>query len=172
MILGARRFFSMKQDYLESLTGIFILIIAGLFIFFMYQKSGYEVFVEGIPYRAQFDRVDGLKKGSQVKIAGVIVGEVASISMEPKTYMARVVFHIKKDIYLPDDSSAEITSDGLMGEKYLSVVPGGSEKFLSPNGSVRYTQSSVSLESMIGQLIFSQKKDPKGASHEKAADES
>ena len=80
---------------------------------------------------------------------------MVSADLDPKTFLADVHMSIDQSIKLPDDTVAEIVSAGLLGDKYLSLAPGGSEKDIPPGGRIKYTQSSVSLEHLIGQMMFS-----------------
>ena len=83
------------------------------------------------------------------------VGGVTSERIDPASFQAVVTFTIDDSIKLPDDSSAQVTSDGLLGGVYLGLVPGGSEKVLPPGGTVQITQGAVSLEDLLGKFIFS-----------------
>jgi phospholipid/cholesterol/gamma-HCH transport system substrate-binding protein len=148
----------MKHNLIETLMGAVVLCIAGLFLAIGYQ-SGYGQTTAGITYEATFDRIDGLVVGADVKISGVKVGTVASVSVDPKSYLATVKLRINEQMRLPKDTSAEIVSEGLLGGKFMALVPGGDEDFIAPGGAIVHTQSSVNLESLIGQLIFSKKDD-------------
>lgn len=153
----------LKQNTLELLVGASVLVIAAFFFLYMYQHNNSDD-VNFISYSADFDRVDGLVEGADVRMSGVTVGAIKKLAIQPDTYMANVTFSVDPKIKLPKDSSAEVVSDGLLGGKYLALVPGGEEKFIDPGGTVMHTQSSVNLESMIGQLIFSNKADKKNKS--------
>ncbi|MFN7710615.1 MAG: outer membrane lipid asymmetry maintenance protein MlaD [Holosporales bacterium] len=146
----------MRHNLIETIMGGVVLLIAGFFLVFAYSSSGYKQ-RDGYGYFAQFDRIDGLNQGADVKISGVKVGVVRSLAIDPTTFLAKIEFTVAPDIKLPADSSAEIISDGLMGGKYVALVPGGDEANLKPGDQIKHTQSSVSLEGMIGQLIFSNK---------------
>ena len=91
-------------------------------------------------------------------LIGVIVGVVTDQRIDPKTFLAVVTFDVNSDLSLPQDTSAEIASEGLLGGKYIALVPGGSDETINPGGEIIYTQSSVSLESLIGKMIYSDKK--------------
>lgn len=149
----------MQRNVIETVMGAVVLIVAGLFLAFAYNSSGYGTKDDRIQYHASFDRVDGIVAGGDVRLSGVKVGIVREININPKTYLAELKFDVDKKIPLPQDSSAEIISDGLMGGKYLALVPGGDEEILKPGDQIEHTQSSVSLEGMIGQLIFNSR-DP------------
>lgn len=158
----------MNRNIIETLMGAIVLAVAGFFIVFAYKSSGIEK-RDGILLKAQFDRVDGLVIGSDVRLSGVKVGSVTTMTVDPQSYLAEVLFVVDPHIPLPVDSSAEIISSGLLGDKYLALVPGGAETFLKNGEAVQHTQSSISLESMIGQLIFSNKGEKQGPSQPQPA---
>ena len=101
-------------------------------------------------------RVAGIRDGSDVRIAGVKVGSILSETLDPKTFLATVRMSIDSAYKLPDDTVAEIISAGLLGDRFMALVPGGSEQIIPPGGRIKFTQSPVSLENLIGQMIFSQ----------------
>ena len=146
----------MKNNSVETLMGAIVLAVATFFFIYAYQNSGSES-VASFEYHATFDRVDGLVKGSDVRMSGVKIGTISALDIEKETYLAKLSFKIDKNLKLPKDSSAEVVSDGLLGGKYLAIVPGGDEKYLNEGNTIIHTQSSVNLESLIGQLIFSNK---------------
>ncbi len=148
----------MKQNVLETMVGAIILLITVIFFVFAYNNSGQKTDSSSV-YYATFDRVDGISIGSDVRMSGVKVGSVQSIAIESNTYLANIKFALDNKIQLPKDSSAEVVSDGLLGSKYLAIVPGGDENILQAGETITHTQSSVNLESLIGRLIFSGKKD-------------
>ena len=88
-------------------------------------------------------------------MSGIKIGTVVRQSLDPDTYQAVVTLDIASDVKLPDDSSAKITSEGLLGGSYISVTPGGSEDMLAGGGEIMFTQGSVDLMSLIGQAVFS-----------------
>lgn len=145
----------MTRNLLETLLGAVVLIVAVGFLAFAYntsqvqQSGGYELI-------ARFDKVDGLERGSDVRISGIKVGTVLDQTLDPETYRAEVRFSLREDIQLPADTSAAVVSNGLLGGKYLALVPGGDIEMLEPGGEVTLTQSAVNLEDLIGHMIFSQ----------------
>ena len=144
----------MRGNVIETVMGAVVLVVAALFLFFAYKTSQLRE-VSGYQVTADFERVDGIHQGSDVRISGIKIGSVVSEELDPKTFLAMLRMSIEPSVQLPDDTVAEIVSAGLLGDKYLSLVPGGSDKMLPPGGKIRYTQSSVSLEHLIGQMIFS-----------------
>jgi phospholipid/cholesterol/gamma-HCH transport system substrate-binding protein len=143
----------MRGNVIEAVMGAVVLLIAAVFLFFAYSTSQVST-AEGYPLSADFQRIDGIRDGGDVRISGIKVGSVTSETLDPRTFLATVKISIDPKIKLPDDTVAEIVSAGLLGDKYLSLVPGGSDKMIPPGGKIKYTQSSVSLENLIGQMIF------------------
>jgi phospholipid/cholesterol/gamma-HCH transport system substrate-binding protein len=145
----------MRGNLIETVMGAVVLIIAALFLFFAYSTSQLRS-VSGYPVTAQFQSVEGVRDGSDVRIAGVKVGSIVSEQLDPKTFLVNLTMSISPQYKLPDDTVAEIVSSSLLGDKYMSLVPGGSDKDIPPGGQIKYTQAPVSLENLIGQMIFSQ----------------
>jgi len=144
------------RNLAEMATGAVVLAIAALFLVYAVLHSGRgAVTAEGMSLRASFDRIDGLANGADVRIAGVKVGTVTDSRIDPQTFAAQLTLRVDRSLKLPTDTSAEITSEGLLGGKYVSLVPGGSEKLLADGGKIQETQGSVSLESLLGRFIFS-----------------
>jgi phospholipid/cholesterol/gamma-HCH transport system substrate-binding protein len=145
----------MTGNVMETVMGGVVLVVAAFFLFFAYTTSQVRA-VQGYQLTAQFDSVSGIHDGSDVRIAGVKVGSIVSETLDPKTFLADVRMSIDPAYKLPDDTVAEILSAGLLGDRFLALVPGGSEQMIPPGGRVKFTQSPVSLENLIGQMIFSQ----------------
>lgn len=144
----------MRGNVIETVMGAVVLVVAALFLLFAYNTSQVRT-VSGYQVSADFERVDGIRAGSDVRVSGIKIGSVVSEDLDPKTFLATIRMSIEPSVKLPDDTVAEIVSSGLLGDKYMSLVPGGSDKFIAAGGKVKYTQSSVSLEHLIGQMIFS-----------------
>jgi len=144
----------MRGNVIETVMGAVVIVVAGLFLVFAYNTSQRRA-VSGYELSAEFSRIDGIRQGSDVRISGIKIGSVAAEELDPKTFLAVVRMSIDPSVKLPDDTVAAIISAGLLGDKYMSLVPGGSDAVIPPGGKIKYTQSSVSLESLIGQTIFS-----------------
>ena len=157
----------MRGNVIETVMGGVVLIVAAVFLYFAYNTSQVRA-ISGYDVTATFNRVDGIKEGSDVRVSGIKVGSVLSTTLKPN-FDVTVTMSIAPSIKLPDDSSAEIISSGLLGDKYMALVPGGSEKTISPGGEIKYTQSPVSLENLIGQMIFSKPEEKKPESGGAAA---
>jgi phospholipid/cholesterol/gamma-HCH transport system substrate-binding protein len=155
----------MTGNVIETVMGAVVLVVAALFLFFAYSSSQVRA-VQGYEVWAQFERVDGVREGTDVRISGIKVGTIRTETLDPKTFLATVKLSIDPAYQLPEDTVAEIISAGLLGDKYMALVPGGSERMIPPGGQIRYTQAPVSLENLIGQMIFqpsAQPKKPDGA---------
>jgi phospholipid/cholesterol/gamma-HCH transport system substrate-binding protein len=137
----------------ELLAGAAVLVVAVGFLGYAIASTG-RTSGSGYTLNASFERIDGLGPGSDVRIAGVKVGRINTATIDPKTYQAQIAFTVQQNIQMPTDSSAEVTSDGLLGGKVLQLVPGGSDKMLADGGRITITQSAASLEDLLGKFIF------------------
>ncbi len=147
----------MRHNLIETVMGAVVISIAGFFLIFAYVSADLAP-ADGYPLTAKFERIDGLHVGSDVKLGGVKVGVVTGQHIDPETFLAIVRFDLDPKMKLPEDSSVAIVSEGLLGGKYLEIVPGGADELIKPGGEVIYTQSSVSIENLLGKMIYSDKK--------------
>ena len=143
------------QRFFEALMGAFVLILAMTFFYFAYLQSSNAFMGHGYRLGARFDHIDGLVVGSEVRVGGVKVGNIQEITLDPKNYLAVVSFDVLPDVRIPEDSIAQIISDGFLGGKFLSIVPGEQNSFLSAGDEITETQSSVSLEALLSKFLFS-----------------
>jgi phospholipid/cholesterol/gamma-HCH transport system substrate-binding protein len=145
----------MKQTKLELLVGAFVLLGLAA-IAYLAIKLGSGSFLGGDNYllEARFANASGLNTGGSVHLAGVPVGRVESIRVDPSDYSAIVTLTILSDLNLPTDSMASIKTTGLIGDKYISLSPGADEKYLKPGARIILTESSVDIESLIGKMAF------------------
>ena len=149
----------MRNNLLEAIIGAVVLVVAGFFLFYAYSSG--QKNIQGYVILAKFDRIDGLNSGADVKISGVKVGIVQSLEIDSDTYQATIAMTVREGIKIPNDSSAEIASESLLGGKYVAIIPGGSDQFLPPNGRINQTQSSISFEGLISKFLFSKSEEPK-----------
>ena len=143
----------MNKKPVETIMGIVVLLIAVLFLMFAYRVSDLQV-VKGYEVSTKFFKVGGLSVGSDVRINGIKIGTVTSQKLSNEDYMVDVVLSIASDVKLPDDSVASITSDGLMGNKFVKIEPGTSKTLLTNGGEIKKTQDFETLEDLIGKFIF------------------
>ena len=155
----------MRKNSVETIIGAVVIAVAVLFVIFAYDKADLKT-VDGYAISAKFDRIDGIRRGSDVRMSGIKIGTVTDQGLDPETYLAVVKLNIDTNVKLPLDTSAAITSDGLLGDKYMALSPGGDDKMIPPGGEIETTQGSIDLFSLVGQMIFSQTGDKGG----KAAD--
>ncbi len=145
----------MKRFDLELAVGIFFLIGILCLGYLSIKLGRMEVIGHrGYVVYAKFSNVGGLKKGASVEIGGVEVGRVKDIDLDPEDYTAVVTFVINPKVKLPEDSIAAVKTKGLIGEKYVSITPGASEKNIPPGGRIRETQPPFDLSDAIGRLIY------------------
>ncbi|WP_439597274.1 outer membrane lipid asymmetry maintenance protein MlaD [Falsiroseomonas sp.] len=140
----------------EVLAGAVVLLVACSFLAYAVTNSGRSSFSgPALTLTAKFDRIDGLAPGADVRVAGVKVGSVVDQRIDPQTFLAVLTLRIDSGLRMPSDSSAEIASEGLLGGRFVSLVPGGSDRILAEGGEITITQSAISLESLLGRFIFS-----------------
>jgi phospholipid/cholesterol/gamma-HCH transport system substrate-binding protein len=146
----------MGKKSIETLVGLFVLLGMLALLFLALKAANLGTFDSGDTYTlfAKFDNIGGLKVRAPVRSAGVKVGRVAAISLDPKRYMGVVRLEIERGVEFPTDSSARILTSGLLGDQYIGIEPGGAEKNYAPGDEIKQTQSAVVLESLIGQFLF------------------
>lgn len=148
----------MRESLFESIVGLIVVAVAGIFLFFSLNQRSEAAPRDSYELTASFDRVDGIGVGSDVRVAGKKVGVVSSINLNPTTYRAIVGFTLPNTVSydgepvefrLPDDSTAQIVSDGLLGGAYVSILVGGSFDTLMPGDELQYTNSAIDLLSVL-----------------------
>lgn len=144
----------MSKKLPEILTGLVVIIVAAVFLVYALGRAD-AISTGGYPLNAQFSSIGGLTVGADVKIGGVVVGHVADESLDPSTYAARVRMVMNSAIKIPADSSAAVSSDGLLSGDYVAVAPGGSDTMMAPGQSFPVTQSAINIEDLLGKFIFS-----------------
>jgi phospholipid/cholesterol/gamma-HCH transport system substrate-binding protein len=143
----------MRRSALDVAVGVFVLVgilaLGWLSVRLgrvdLWSSAGYTV-------TADFPTVGGLKTGSSIEIAGVEIGRVDGITLSD--YQARVIMTIKPAIKLQEDAIASIKTRGLIGEKYIKINPGGSEKLIGPNGKITEVEPPVDIEELISKYVF------------------
>jgi phospholipid/cholesterol/gamma-HCH transport system substrate-binding protein len=142
----------MHRSAIETVIGALVLIVAAMFLYFTY-NSGYQ-HVDGYLVTAKFNRIDGLALGSEVRLSGIKIGRVVTEKLDPETYLAIVQLSIERDIKLPIDTTAKITSDSLLGSNYIAIEPGGDDKLIPDGGQIVATQDPINIGDLIGRYIF------------------
>jgi phospholipid/cholesterol/gamma-HCH transport system substrate-binding protein len=147
----------MKQNLMETAVGALVIAIALGFFIFMYSTTGVGKGSGGYHLTAKFKNVEGINVGSDVRMSGIKIGSVTAQSLDNQSYDAVLTFAIDPAIKLPDDSTAKITSEGLLGGKFIALEPGGSETLLSDGGTITYTQGALDLWALVSDYMFSGK---------------
>jgi phospholipid/cholesterol/gamma-HCH transport system substrate-binding protein len=147
----------MNRSTIDLWVGIFVLLGLGA-ILFLSLKVGNLITTgsrgEGYHIEAAFDNIGGLKVRAPVKAAGVVVGRVESIRLDPKTYEAQVSLNVEKQYQFTKDTIASILTSGLLGEVYVGLDAGGDTQMIADGGRIAKTQSAVVLEKLIGQFML------------------
>ena len=144
----------MKSNIGETVIGAVVIVIGVGFFTYMYKSADVHAGTGGYRVNASFDGIDGVTIGSDVRVAGIKVGSVVEQRLDTDIYEAAVVFAINPDIKLPTDSSAKVTSEGLLGDRYIAIEPGGDKTMLSEGGVIQYTQGPVDIMSIVGEYLL------------------
>lgn len=158
----------MNRNVIETVLGAVVLLTAAVFLSFAYnsadlgKKAGYNV-------RADFNRIDGMKPGGDVRLNGVMVGSILNITLDKETYRATVNFSIDEKIKIPRDTVAMIASESLLGGKYLSLELGVEDENIATDGTGKLTRTTppMRLDDLIGHMIF--KEDDKKKNQQQPA---
>lgn len=147
----------MKKSKIDVWVGLFVVVGAAALLFLALKSANLLQlsFESGYRVVARFDNIGGLKPRAAVKSAGVVVGRVASVTFDDKTFQANVALDLESRYAFPKDSSLKILTSGLLGEQYIGIEPGGDPKNLAAGDVITQTQSAVVLENLISQFLFS-----------------
>jgi len=159
------------QRNIHILVGLFVVLGVVALVFLSLRVSNLSGAGEsgpGYSVTAAFDNIGGLKPRAAVKSAGVVVGRVREIRLDPQTYQALVVLDLSPGVPFPRDTSAKILTSGLLGEQYIGLTPGADTRMLANNDRIHMTQSAVVLENLISQFLYN-RNDPGSSSEPKPA---
>jgi phospholipid/cholesterol/gamma-HCH transport system substrate-binding protein len=145
----------MAKRNIEILVGLFVVLGLAALVFVALKAANLTSFSgsDTYPLVARFDNIGGLKSRAPVRSAGVVVGRVTEIALDPKTFQGVVKLEVDRRFQFPKDSSAKILTSGLLGDQYIGLEPGGDDKNLAAGDTVAQTQSAVVLENLIGQFM-------------------
>ena len=146
----------MNRSTIDLWVGIFVTIGFGAIVLLALKVGNLTSLSSTPSYRleARFDNIGGLKLRAPVKAAGVVVGRVDRIKLDPKTYQAAVTLSVDNGYHFTKDTIASILTSGLLGEVYIGLDAGGDTKMLADGGRIAKTQSAIVLEKLIGQFMF------------------
>ena len=143
----------MSENTTEVTVGGFVLALAVGFSIFVFQSTGLSNSSDAYPIYASFRSAEGIKVGTDVRLAGVKIGTVSALDLDSNTYRAASVISLKDDIRIPEDSALVISSEGLLGGNFVEVVPGASFDHLASGDEIVDTQGSVSLISLLMKFV-------------------
>lgn len=139
----------------EIAVGIFVLLGLVCLSYLTIKLGRMEIISDkGYQLSARFNSVSGLRVGADIELAGVPVGRVSAIQVDPIRAQAIVTLHFTNKLQLPEDTIASIKTSGLIGDKYVNIAPGGSDQTLASGAELHETESAVDLESLIGKYAF------------------
>lgn len=146
----------MNRFTTETAVGLFMILGLVSLAYLSIRLGDVRIFgTNAYTVKARFANVSGLKEGSGVEIAGVTIGKVESISLD--NYEALVRLLIQPEVKLQEDSIAAIRTQGIIGDKYVKILPGGSDEHIKPNGEIIETESAIELEELVSKYIFEKK---------------
>ncbi|MEM7425994.1 MAG: outer membrane lipid asymmetry maintenance protein MlaD [Pseudomonadota bacterium] len=143
----------MKNSVFETLVGAAVIALAVAFFTFAYTTGGVATGSGGYTVTAEFENTAGIKPGSDVRMSGVKIGTVLSQELDPESYQAVLKLSVDPKVKLPDDSTAKITSEGILGGNFVALEVGGSETMIADGGKIENTQGSIDLFGLISQFI-------------------
>ncbi|WP_174273725.1 outer membrane lipid asymmetry maintenance protein MlaD [Sphingomonas bacterium] len=141
-----------RENLGEALVGLAVVLLAGFFIVFAWRATG-GAHGGGIKVTALFPNASGVNVGTDVRVAGLKVGQVTQQTLDPQSYQVAVTLALDPSVRLPADSSAAITSEGLLGSTFIALSPGGAEQPLKNGDTISDTQGAMDLMALIGQFI-------------------
>ncbi|MEM9472594.1 MAG: outer membrane lipid asymmetry maintenance protein MlaD [Pseudomonadota bacterium] len=142
----------------ETAVGAFVVAIAVGFFGFMYFVGGLGGPASGYSVKASFGSVDGISVGTDVRMAGIKIGSVTAQDLDRESYRANLELAVDSTVKLPEDTTAKIASEGLLGGKFISLEPGGSETLIASGGEIEFTQDAIDLFGLVSQFVLGSNK--------------
>jgi len=144
----------MRRNVIETVMGAAVLLVAVVFVVMAFSATGLST-SNGYRVNATFDNAAGLTAGTPVRMAGVKIGTVVDQEINPETYFAQVEMRIDDAVKLPQDTSARVVPDGLLGSNFVLLEPGGAAEMIEAGGAITHTQGAVNIVDMVTRLFFS-----------------
>jgi phospholipid/cholesterol/gamma-HCH transport system substrate-binding protein len=151
-----------QNNVAETLIGAVVIAVAVGFLAFAYLRTG-SGSLSGYEINARLPKADGLSVGTDVRLAGIKIGTVTDLTLDPKTYLVTVHMSIRNDIKLPVDSSVLVTQAGFLGGQYLSITPGGDEKMMTAGSFFENAQGSIDVMGLVNRFTGGGSSPPKPA---------
>ena len=144
----------MKKSYFETIIGTIIIFFSIIFLFVFFRSNSSDYISESYKLKAQFLKVGGIVVGNDVKLSGVKIGTVSDVSLN-NDYFAVIEFYINNKIKIPENSTIMVNSEGILGNKYLSIIPGDKDNLkLKPNHEIKNVMDYESIEDQVSKIIF------------------
>lgn len=148
----------MNNSMIETAVGAVVIAIATGFFIFMYSVGGLGGPASGYKVMASFGSVDGVTVGTDVRMAGIKIGSVTGQTLDRDTYRANIIMDVDSTVKLPDDSTAKIASESLLGGKFIALEPGGSDIMLEPGEEIAFTQDPIDIFGLVSQFVLGSNK--------------
>jgi phospholipid/cholesterol/gamma-HCH transport system substrate-binding protein len=142
-----------KENIVEALVGLVVVLVAIGFVVFAYDRTQAGTSAGGYVLKARFPNIAGVSPGTDVRVSGIKVGRVEKISLDPASFQAIVVLGVDNALKMPTDSSAAITTEGLLGGTYVALTPGGESETLKPGDEILETSGATDLMSLVGSFV-------------------
>ena len=142
-----------KDNIVEALVGLLVVIVAIGFVVLAYGRTQAGGVADGYLLKARFTNVSGVSPGTDVRLAGIRIGKVAGQSLDPGSFQAVLDLSIDKGLQLPVDSSAAITTEGILGGTFIALTPGGETTVLKPGEEITETSGATDLMALIGGFV-------------------
>ncbi|MDK2123159.1 outer membrane lipid asymmetry maintenance protein MlaD [Parachitinimonas caeni] len=151
----------MNRKFYDFWVGLFAVLGFAALAFLALRVANMQTVRQHETYKisAEFDNIGGLKVRAPIKSAGVVVGRVSGIALDPKRYRAVVSMELDRQYLFSRDASAEILTSGILGEQYIGVSPGAEETMLKDGDRIKLTSSAIVLEQLISQMLFNKAAD-------------
>lgn len=143
----------MSENKTEVFVGAAVLAVAIGFVVYAGQITGFSTQGQGYALTASFRSAEGVTVGTDVRLAGVKIGTVTDVALNPQTFRADTSFSVSEGIEIPDDSAVVVASEGLLGGNFVEIVPGGSPFNFQPGDEIEDTQGAVSLVSLLMKFV-------------------
>lgn len=148
----------MKRFNVETGVGIFMVLSFLCFAWLAVKLGEVDLFgAKSYQVQARFGSISGLKEGASVEMAGVSIGKVLAIHLDPSSYQAVVELSLPVEVKLQEDSIASVRTAGIIGDRYVNISPGGSDLLIAPGGEIIETESAINLEELVSKYIFEKK---------------
>jgi phospholipid/cholesterol/gamma-HCH transport system substrate-binding protein len=140
-----------QNNIAETIIGAIVVAVAIGFLVFAYNRTG-SGSLSGYEVNARLPKVDGLSVGTDVRLAGIKIGTVSEMTLDPKNYLVTVHMNVRDDIKIPADSSVMVTSSGFLGSQYLSITPGGDAKMMAAGEFFESAQGSIDVMGLVNRF--------------------